>query len=160
MARCVGGDIDYVSVRLEEGGKLELSRWDEPVPEDRLLPVKHKFARPDFGGVLRRFEAHHAASENHYRGDGSWESKAALAGKPDSHNQMKTTVAPPKKQSTAPRYDMISRESSTGASLFQALRKTSLRWDRAVQRPKTTSTINAPIIWWPKIDPLPGIRLW
>ncbi len=81
------GTVYIDDVRLEEGGKLELSRWDEPVPEDRLLPVKHRFARPDFAGVLRRFEAHHAASENHYRGDGSWESKAALAGKPDSEKQ-------------------------------------------------------------------------
>ena len=81
------GTVYIDDVRLEEGGKLELSPWDEPVPEDRLLPVKHKFARPDFAGVLKRFEANHAASEKRYRGDGSWESKAALAGKPDGDKQ-------------------------------------------------------------------------
>ena len=74
-------------VRLEEGGKLELSQWDQPVPEDRLLPVKHKFARPDDAGVLKRFEAHHAASEKRYRGDGSWESRDTLAGKPGGEKQ-------------------------------------------------------------------------
>ena len=49
------GTIYIDDVRLEEGGKLELSQWDQPVPEDRLLPVKHKFARPLDAGVLRRF---------------------------------------------------------------------------------------------------------
>ena len=81
------GTIYIDDVRLEEGGKLELSQWDQPVPEDRLLPVKHKFARPLDAGVLRRFEAHHAASEKRYRGDGSWESRDTLAGKPGGEKQ-------------------------------------------------------------------------
>jgi len=81
------GTIYIDDVRLEETGTLELSQWDQPVPEDRLLPVKHEFARPDHAGVLRRFEAHHAASERRYRGDGSWESKDTLAGKPGGEKQ-------------------------------------------------------------------------
>jgi hypothetical protein len=81
------GTICIDDVRLEEGGKLELSQWDQPVPEDRLLPVKHQFARPDGAGVLKRFEAHHAASEKRYRGDGSWESRDTLAGKPGGEKQ-------------------------------------------------------------------------
>jgi hypothetical protein len=76
------GTLFIDDVRLEEGGTLELSNWDEPVPDDRLLMVKHKFPRPDAAAVLKRFEAHHAASEKRYRGDGSWESRDTLAGKP------------------------------------------------------------------------------
>ena len=75
------GTIYIDDVRLEEGGTLELSQWDQPVPEDRLLPVKHKFNRPNKAEVLKRFETHHAASEKRYRGDGSWESKDTLSGK-------------------------------------------------------------------------------
>ena len=76
------GTIYVDDIRLEESGTLVLSEWDQPVPEDTLLPVKHKFARPADAAVLKRFEAHHAASEKRYRGDGSWESRDTLAGKP------------------------------------------------------------------------------
>ncbi len=82
------GTIYIDDVRLEEGGKLELSKWDQPVPDDRLLTVKHTFRRPDNAEVLKRFEAHHAASEKRYRGDGSWESKDTLAGKPGGETKV------------------------------------------------------------------------
>ena len=69
------GTIHIDDVRLEETGTLELSQWDQPVSANRLLPVRHEFARPDSAAVARRFEAHHVASERRYRGDGTWESK-------------------------------------------------------------------------------------
>ena len=81
------GTIYIDDVKLVEGGKLELSPWEEPVPEDRLLPVKHKFAEPNRADALKRFEAYHAASEKRYRGNGRWESRATLAGKPDGEKQ-------------------------------------------------------------------------
>lgn len=81
------GTIFIDDVQLLEGGELSQSPWDQPVPDDRLLRVRHKFERPDGAGVLARFEAHHASSEKRYRGDGSWESRATLAGKPGGQKQ-------------------------------------------------------------------------
>ena len=81
------GTIYIDEVRLQQGGNLELSRWDQAVPVDRLLPVKHRFTRPDGTAVLSRFERHHAASERRYRGDGSWESSATLSGQAGGEEQ-------------------------------------------------------------------------
>ena len=75
------GTLYIDEIRLQQGGSLELSPWDQPVPVDRLLPLKHQFSRPDDDAVASRFEQHHAASETRYRGGGRWESKATLAGK-------------------------------------------------------------------------------
>ena len=52
---------------------------------------------------------------------------AAHSGNPDSHSQPTMTTSPTRKVNTAPRYDMISRESSTEASPRKALRNTSAR---------------------------------
>ena len=82
MRRANVGTIHIDDVQLEETGQLELDRWNQPVPMDRLLPVKHKFNRPDSAGVAKRFEAHHVASETRYRGNGTWESRDTLSGKP------------------------------------------------------------------------------
>ena len=81
------GTIFIDDVQMRKGGELSLGQWDEPVPDDRLLRVRHKFERPDGAGLLGRFEAHHAASETRYRGDGSWESRETLAGKPGGEKQ-------------------------------------------------------------------------
>ena len=75
-------------VQLKEAGTLKLSPPDQPVPEDHLLPLQNKFSRPADAEVLQRFEVHHAASEQRYRGDGSWESKETLAGKPGGENKL------------------------------------------------------------------------
>ena len=72
---------------LEETGTLTLGPWDQPVSMTRLLPVKHKFDRPDSTGVVKRFAAHHAASEKRYRGNGAWESRGTLSGKPGGEKQ-------------------------------------------------------------------------
>ncbi len=81
------GTIHIDDVELQETGKLELNRWDQPVSMNRLLPVKHKFNRPDSTEVARRFAAHHVASETRYRGNGTWESRATLSGKPGGEKQ-------------------------------------------------------------------------
>ena len=81
------GTLYIDEIRLQRGGKLELSPWDQPVPVDRLLPLKHPFSRPDDDAVASRFEQHHAASDARYRGDGQWESKATLAGKAGGEKQ-------------------------------------------------------------------------
>ena len=81
------GTLYIDEIRLQQGGKLELSPWDQPVPVDRLLPLTHQFSRPDHDAVLARFEQHHAASEKRYRGGGRWESRATLAGKAGGETQ-------------------------------------------------------------------------
>ena len=107
------GTVYIDDVRLEEGGTLKLSQWDEPVPEGRLLPVKHKFARPDDASVLRRFDAHHAESEKRYRGDGSWESRDTLAGKTGGEKQ------PPDLRATHQRVEgYLGAHAATGRDVY------------------------------------------
>jgi hypothetical protein len=94
MTRWNIGTLYFDEVSLVEGGELTLSDWDQLVPDDRLLPVKHVFARPDIEAVKKRFEEHHQASEKTYRGDGSWEDNAELAGKsrdPEAKPLMRAT---------------------------------------------------------------------
>ena len=76
------GTLHFDDVRLVEGGELQLSEWDQPVPENRLLPVKFTFPRQTVEEVARRFEEHHQSAEKNYRGNGSWESSDTLNGKP------------------------------------------------------------------------------
>lgn len=82
-----GGSLFFDDVRLVEGGKLELSRWDRAVPEDRLLSVRHEFPRPDQAAVVGRFTQRHQVAEKNFRGDGSWESTETLSGKPGGEKQ-------------------------------------------------------------------------
>ncbi|MEE3373402.1 MAG: hypothetical protein VX346_28960 [Planctomycetota bacterium] len=81
------GTLYIDEICLQEGGRLELSPWDQAVPVERLLPVQHRFARPNDSAVRVRFQQHHTASEARYRGAGQWESKATLAGRPGGEKQ-------------------------------------------------------------------------
>ena len=107
------GTLHIDDVRLEETGTLELGPWDQPVSMNRLLPVKHKFDRPDTAGVVKRFTAHHAASEKRYRCNGAWESRGTLSGKPGGEKQ------PPDLRATYQRVEgYLGAYSHTGRKIY------------------------------------------
>ena len=100
-------------MRLVEGGELKLGEWDQPVPDDQLLAVKHRFPRPKFNEVLKRFEEHHHAAEKNYRGNGSWESTDTLGGKPGGEKQ------PPDRRATYQRVEgYLGAHAYTGRKIY------------------------------------------